>query len=198
MRSSTSASAACPSSSSPCRGCDASRRGSPVCGGTSTWTTRARPTARLPKGRGPNRPDAPVEGRSRPPSRCPWPEPPALGGDRRGRPRVHGRTTASRGTHMPDLTHRWEPVPGTESLHAAGSPFELAEEDVLGVPTTVFANRLPHLRAQLEAAGERIPELPYFVYPDRDIVLTYADVLASVARIAEVFAGHGVGQGDVV
>ncbi len=99
---------------------------------------------------------------------------------------------------MPELTHRWEPVPGTESLHAAGSPFELTEEDVLGVPTRVFAHRLPHLRAQLEGAAERIPASPYFVYPDRGIELTYADVAASVARIAEVFAGHGVGKGDVV
>ena len=25
---------------------------------------------------------------------------------------------------VPDLTHRWEPIPGTEAIHAEGGPFE--------------------------------------------------------------------------
>ena len=99
---------------------------------------------------------------------------------------------------MPDLTHRWQPVPGTESLHVAGSPFELAEEDVLGVPVTVFANRLPHLRAQLERAVAQTPDAANFVFAGRDLELTFTDVAASAARIAAVFAEHGVQKGDVV
>ena len=54
------------------------------------------------------------------------------------------------------------------------------------------------MRAQLEAAADAHPRRPYLVYPDRGIELTFADVVASAARIAEVLAGHGVGKGDVV
>jgi acyl-CoA synthetase (AMP-forming)/AMP-acid ligase II len=99
---------------------------------------------------------------------------------------------------VPDLTHRWEPIPGTEAIHAEGGPFELATEDVLGVPTLVFKNRFPNLRAQLGSTVERTPDASFLVFPDRDIDLTFTDVAASAARIAEVFAGHGVGKGDVV
>ena len=76
--------------------------------------------------------------------------------------------------------------------------FELAEEDVLGATVTVFKTRFPNLRAQLQAAAARTPDAPYLVFPDRGIELTFADVVASAARIAEVLAGHGVGKGDVV
>jgi acyl-CoA synthetase (AMP-forming)/AMP-acid ligase II len=99
---------------------------------------------------------------------------------------------------LQDLTHRWEPIPGTESIHAPGSPFELAVEDVLGVPTTVFKTRHPNLRASLQSTATRTPDAPYLVFPDRGIELSYADTVASTARIAEVLAGHGVAKGDVV
>ena len=97
-----------------------------------------------------------------------------------------------------DLTHRWEPIPGTEKIHEAGGPFELATEDVLGVPTLVFKNRHANLRASLGASAARLPDSPYLVFPDRDLELTYSDVVASVARIAAVLAERGVGKGDVV
>ncbi len=99
---------------------------------------------------------------------------------------------------MQELTHRWEPPAGTEVLFAPGSPFELAEEDVLGTRLTVFKQRYPNLRAQLQAVVERSPDAPHLVFPDRGLELTFADTAASVARIAHVLAGHGVGKGDVV
>ncbi|MBM3660796.1 MAG: acyl--CoA ligase [Actinobacteria bacterium] len=99
---------------------------------------------------------------------------------------------------MSDHTHRWEPPAGIDGLLAPGSPFELAEEDVLGATVTVFRNRFPHLRAQLAAAAARTPDAPYLVFPDRDLVLSFADVAASAARVARVLADHGVGPGDAV
>ncbi len=101
-------------------------------------------------------------------------------------------------TSLSELTHRWTPPPGIESLLAEGSPFELTEEDVLGSTVTVFKNRHPNLRAQFQAAATRTPDAPYLVFPDRGIELSFSDVVASAARIAEVLAGHGVGKGDVV
>jgi acyl-CoA synthetase (AMP-forming)/AMP-acid ligase II len=102
------------------------------------------------------------------------------------------------GVEMSDLTHRWEPIPGTEAIHAPGGPFELAVEDVLGVPTTVFKNRFASLRQSLQSRVLSTPDAPYLVFPDRDISLSFTDVASSAARIADVLAGHGVVKGDVV
>ena len=79
-------------------------------------------------------------------------------------------------TPLSDLTHRWTPPPGIESLLVEGSPFELTEEDVLGSTVTVFKNRFPNLRAQFQAAAVRTPDAPYLVFPDRGIELSFADV----------------------
>ena len=95
-------------------------------------------------------------------------------------------------------THVWAPPPGTEALFGPGGPFALAEEEVLGRTVTVFAERFPNLRAQLTAAAARTPDAPYLVFPDHDLVLSFADVVASAARIAARFAALGVGPGDVV
>ena len=94
-----------------------------------------------------------------------------------------------------DLTHRWEPIPGTEKIHEAGGPFELATEDVLGVPTLVFKNRHPNLRASLGSTAARLPDAPHLVFPDRGIELTFSDVVASAARIAAVLAERRRRQG---
>ena len=99
---------------------------------------------------------------------------------------------------LSDLTHRWEPPAGTESLVGAGGPFELVEQDVLGVPTTVFADRFENLRAMLQHTAGTSPDAPYLVFPDRELELTYAATVASAARIAEVLAARGVEKGDVV
>jgi acyl-CoA synthetase (AMP-forming)/AMP-acid ligase II len=93
-------------------------------------------------------------------------------------------------------THRWEPPAGAESLIGPGGPLELVEEPVLGVPTTVFKRRPPHLRAVLQQAADRNGGSDYLVFPDR--TLTFADTAASAARIAAVLAEHGVEKGDRV
>jgi acyl-CoA synthetase (AMP-forming)/AMP-acid ligase II len=96
-----------------------------------------------------------------------------------------------------DHVHRWEVPAHHAAVVGPGSPLELVEEDVLGVPTVVFKHRPPHLRAVLASAGERFGDQRYFVFPDQE--LTYRDVVASVARIARYLADeHGVGRGDRV
>jgi acyl-CoA synthetase (AMP-forming)/AMP-acid ligase II len=109
--------------------------------------------------------------------------------------------TTTRGTDVQDRTHRWEPPEFAAPLVGPGGPFELIEEDVLGVPTTVFRNRPPHLRAVLETAVTRMPDAAHFVFDRRDggeLRLSYADSLASVARIGAVLADAGVAPGDRV
>jgi len=95
-----------------------------------------------------------------------------------------------------DRTHQWVPPRVAEPLLGPGGPFEMAVEDVLGVPTTVFRVRPPHLRAVLESAVARHPDLDNFVFPE--LTLTYADMGASVARVAAVLVEHGVEAGDRV
>ena len=97
---------------------------------------------------------------------------------------------------MTEHTHVWEPPEIVAPLVGPGGPFELVEEDVLGVATTVFRHRPPHLRAVLVAAGERHADLDHLVFPD--LTLTFRDVVASVARVADLLASHGVGPGDRV
>ena len=100
-----------------------------------------------------------------------------------------------------DRTHRWDPSAAPEQVRDAllgsGKPFELVEEDVLGVPTTVFKNRPSNLRAVLEAATTNMADTEYLVLPDQ--TLTFASVGASAARIADYLATeHGVVKGDRV
>ena len=97
---------------------------------------------------------------------------------------------------MTEHRHVWEPPEIVAPLVGPGGPFELVEEDVLGVPTTVFRHRPPHLRAVLVAAGERHADLDHLVFPD--LTLTFVDMVASVARVADLLASHGVGPGDRV
>ena len=102
---------------------------------------------------------------------------------------------------MKDRTHRWEPPAFAAPLVGPGGPFELVEEDVLGVPTVVFRNRAPHLRAVLTSGAARMPDAPHFVFDrrgDGDLELSYADSVASVARIGAVLAEAGVTPGDRV
>ncbi len=79
-----------------------------------------------------------------------------------------------------------------------GAPFEIVTENVLGVPTEVFAKRPPHLRAVLESAGARFADRVFLVSPD-DEEITYADTVDRVARVAEALArDYGVSKGDRV
>lgn len=84
-----------------------------------------------------------------------------------------------------------------EGLTGPGAPFELAVEDVLGVPMQVFVNRPKDLRAMLLTAAERFGDRPYVVFPDRS--LTYEGMLAPVAAMARTLSEkYGVRKGDRV
>lgn len=98
---------------------------------------------------------------------------------------------------MPGTTWTWEPPSGTEMLFGPGGPFEIVVDDVLGVPCRVFRNRPANMREVLVAQTEKFGPLTNLVFPD--IELSFADVLASVARVADHFATvHGVRKGDRV
>jgi acyl-CoA synthetase (AMP-forming)/AMP-acid ligase II len=89
------------------------------------------------------------------------------------------------------------PTEVRDGLTGPGAPFELATEDVLGVPIQVFVNRPRDLRAMLVTAGERFGNRPYVVFPERS--LTYESVLGPVAAVARTLAEkYGVGKGDRV
>ena len=93
--------------------------------------------------------------------------------------------------------HRWTVPAHHAGLIGPGSPLEITIEDVFGVPTEVFARRLPHMRATLERAAASTPDAPYVVFTD--LSLTYADTAASAARVARYLSEeHGVSKGDRV
>jgi len=99
-------------------------------------------------------------------------------------------------------TLRWVP-PDTltpdrhDALLGPGAPFELIEDEVLGVRQQVFAQRLPHLRAFLEAGVARFGDRPYLVHDGR--TFTFTEVGRLVASAAQgLQAEHGIGRGDRV
>jgi acyl-CoA synthetase (AMP-forming)/AMP-acid ligase II len=99
-------------------------------------------------------------------------------------------------------TLRWVP-PETltperrAELLGPGAPFELVDEQVLGVSQHVFAQRLPHLRAFLESGVARFGERPYLVHDDR--TFPFAEVGRLVATTAAALhAEHGIDRGDRV
>ncbi len=100
------------------------------------------------------------------------------------------------------VTLRWPdgdrlPDPTRQALIGPGAPFELRDDDVLGVTMPTFARRPPHLRQLLASGAERFGDRPYLVFPDR--TLTFASVLRPVAAVARALAGrYGVGKGDRV
>jgi len=84
----------------------------------------------------------------------------------------------------------------TARLLAEGSPFALADAEVLGEKTKVFAQRAPHLRAMLESSLEREGE--YLVFDDgrRYSYREHGRQVASVA--AALRDRYGIGKGDRV
>jgi acyl-CoA synthetase (AMP-forming)/AMP-acid ligase II len=85
-------------------------------------------------------------------------------------------------------------------LLGPGGFFELTTDSVDGETMTVFARRLPHLRAALEAA-EAFGDREYVVFADRTQrrVLTHPEHRRAVASVARVLREeHGVGPGDRV
>ncbi|WP_433237330.1 AMP-binding protein [Actinomadura nitritigenes] len=87
-----------------------------------------------------------------------------------------------------------------ELLCGPGAMFERRVEDVLGVPTEVFAQRAPHVPAMLAGAASGTPGLTYLAFagaPDRAVTFAEAHRLAAAyARVLS--ARYGIGKGDRV
>ena len=85
----------------------------------------------------------------------------------------------------------------TERLLSKGSPFELAEEEVLGETMQVYKNRMRSLRDMLEQSAAH-GDKDYMVFSDGRR-WTYAEHLADVASVAAAFREqYGIGKGDHV
>src|SRR4051794_24164762 len=85
-------------------------------------------------------------------------------------------------------------------LLGAGGFFETTTAEVGGETMTVFANRLPNLRAALEASAA-FGDRDYFVFADREHerVVTHPEHRRAVASVARVLReDYGVGPGDRV
>jgi len=82
------------------------------------------------------------------------------------------------------------------AVGAPGSPFEITEAEVLGVPTRVFAGTPPSMRALFDTARER-GDAVFLVYEDER--WSFADVMAQVDAIGALLVDrYGVGRGDRV
>jgi acyl-CoA synthetase (AMP-forming)/AMP-acid ligase II len=97
---------------------------------------------------------------------------------------------------------RWTPSGplGPEQLGALlgpGAPFEVTEEEVLGVRHEVFARRLPHLRALLAEGAARFEDRPYLVHADRTVSFAEAAQLAANTAVA-LRDEYGIERGDHV
>jgi acyl-CoA synthetase (AMP-forming)/AMP-acid ligase II len=83
------------------------------------------------------------------------------------------------------------------ALMGPGARFEIVVEDVLGVPTEVFAQRHHSLRESLIAASVNYADRVYMATPERDY--TFAEAARIVGHLAEKLATEfGVGKGDRV
>jgi acyl-CoA synthetase (AMP-forming)/AMP-acid ligase II len=82
-------------------------------------------------------------------------------------------------------------------LTGPGAPFEIVVEPVLGVPTRVFRERLPSLRALLETSAAH-GDAEYLVVDDGRRI-SFAEHLRDVASVAAALGERfGVGPGDRV
>jgi long-chain acyl-CoA synthetase len=91
-------------------------------------------------------------------------------------------------------------MPTTEEadaqVYGPGAPFEMQREDVLGSQALVFKNRLPSLRAMLEASAAH-GKNDYLVFAERRISYArHAELVASIAKALQ--EDYGVGKGDRV
>ncbi len=102
---------------------------------------------------------------------------------------------------MTATTLSWEPGPSVaedrrQELMGPGGPFEMVEQVVLGARQTVFARRLPHLRALLESGVATFGDDPWLVHPDGEV--TFSQAASLIAGTAAVLGQLGVGRGDRV
>ncbi len=83
-----------------------------------------------------------------------------------------------------------------EAVSGPGGPFELVEEDVLGVPTMVFKTAPPTLKTLFDSARLK-GDQRYLVYEDE--TYTFADVMAQVDAVGALLVErYGVQKGDRV
>jgi len=83
------------------------------------------------------------------------------------------------------------------AITGPGSPFEIADAEVLGQQTKIFVNLPPTLRALFDMIRERPADDVFIVFEDER--WTNADVLASIDQIATVLVErYGVAKGDRV
>ncbi len=92
----------------------------------------------------------------------------------------------------------WQPAPTVpeerrRALMGPGAPFEMIDAEVLGTHQTVFARRLPHLRALLEQGVTEFGDDPWLVHPGG--ALTYAQAASLIAAAAESLADMGKSVG---
>lgn len=99
------------------------------------------------------------------------------------------------------MTGKQNPMMQIEAgLLAAGSPFEIGEEEVLGERVRVFVNR-PRSVRDLLVRGREFGDAEYLAFFDGDHVrrITFAEHERDVARAAAMLAQrYGVGPGDRV
>lgn len=89
------------------------------------------------------------------------------------------------------------PDAARQALLGPGARFELVTEDVLGVPTEVFAQRRRSLRDSLSAAADTFGERTYLATADRDY--SFAETARLAGHLARRFADqYGIGPGDRV
>jgi long-chain acyl-CoA synthetase len=91
--------------------------------------------------------------------------------------------------HYAELNRAWA------ELTAPGSPLEVTEVEVRGVPLRAYKNAPPNVRA-LWLASAQFAERDYLVFGDERI--TYAEAHRQVASIANWMARRGVKAGDRV
>lgn len=83
------------------------------------------------------------------------------------------------------------------ALMGPGAPFEMVDEDVLGAPMRVFAQRPRNMRQVLEGGQRNFGERPFLVFPDR--TFTHGSLLGPVSAVAtSLRERYGVGPGDRV
>ncbi|MCU1387090.1 MAG: AMP-dependent synthetase and ligase [Ilumatobacteraceae bacterium] len=89
------------------------------------------------------------------------------------------------------------PEAARAAIMGPGARFEIVIEDVLGVPTEVFAQRHRSLRESMLAARRNFADRTYLSTPDGDF--TFAETARVVGHLAERFATrYGIGPGDRV
>ncbi len=100
-------------------------------------------------------------------------------------------------THDTDLAQLAPPRRAATRSRGPRGPFELIEEEVLGTPIPVFANRPRTIVEILRSGAEHFAGRPYMVFPERE--LSFDSVIGPVAAVARSLKDkYGVGRGDRV